>query len=260
MFSQQMMELLLREIRTSQEEMVAKLDADSKSWREELAAERRAIEARMEAIKARMKAMQENRGTSHKKMAADTKPKRDMETIACQECQEMEAHLEEEKLTSVDGKPETAEEEEEIPVDDAVVKPVKGWKKRHKGKKQAAGQLGEPKKLTRGICGSWMELTNTDRKVSHHAAVALRRRDAFKKETTQGTFGCWRKELTVDNCLHRLCKQSYDESQPLRGAHSSIEKPAVGTLVPRSRTSKWREDQEERRCQQVQTTLQVLLR
>jgi hypothetical protein len=44
-----------------------------------------------------------------------------METIACQE---MEAHPEEEKLTSVDTKPEAAEQQEEVPVEDATVMPV----------------------------------------------------------------------------------------------------------------------------------------
>jgi hypothetical protein len=72
------------------------------------------------------------------------------ETIACQE---MEARLDEEKPTSVNRKPEAAEEEE-VPVEDAVVKPVKGRKKRYGGKKQAAERYEEPEELTRGICGS----------------------------------------------------------------------------------------------------------
>jgi nucleosome-remodeling factor subunit BPTF len=45
----------------------------------------------------------------------------------------------------------------------------------------------------------------------------------------------------------------------LRDEHSSEEKPTTGTVASRSRTSKWRESQEERRRQQVQTKLQVLL-
>jgi hypothetical protein len=95
---------------------------------------------------------------------------------------------------------------------------------------------------------------------TRRAAVARRRRNAFKKEITQGNFGCQKKELAVDNCLHRLYKQHYEDSQPLRGTRSSVEKPAGGTIAPRSRTSKWREDQEERRRQEVQATIQVLLR
>lgn len=47
--------------------------------------------------------------------------------------------------------------------------------------------------------------------------------------------------------------------KPLRDDHSSEEKATTGTVASRSRTSKWRESQEERRRQQVQTKLQVLL-
>jgi hypothetical protein len=59
----------------------------------------------------------------------------------------MEAHPEEEKPTSMDRKPEAAEEEE-VPNEDAEVKLVKGWKKLHRGKKQAAERCEEPKELT----------------------------------------------------------------------------------------------------------------
>jgi hypothetical protein len=61
-------------------------------------------------------------------------------------CQGMEKRLEEEELTSVERKPEVAQQRE-VPVEDAVVKPVKGRKRRHRGMKQAAGQRGEPKKI-----------------------------------------------------------------------------------------------------------------
>jgi hypothetical protein len=45
-------------------------------------------------------------------------------------CQEMDARQDEQKPTPVDRKPETAKE---VPVEDAVVKPVNGRKKRHRG-------------------------------------------------------------------------------------------------------------------------------
>jgi hypothetical protein len=44
-------------------------------------------------------------------------------------CQEMEAHLEEKKPTSVDTKPEVAQKEE-VPVQDAIVTLVRELKKR----------------------------------------------------------------------------------------------------------------------------------
>jgi hypothetical protein len=59
--------------------------------------------------------------TNHKEMVAVTEPGRNVETIACQE---MEAHPEEEKPASVDMKPEAAEQQKEVPVEDATVIPV----------------------------------------------------------------------------------------------------------------------------------------
>jgi hypothetical protein len=68
-------------------------------------------------------------------------------------CHEMEERLEEEQPTSVVRKPEAAERQE-VPVEDPVLKLVKGRKRRHRGKKQAAERCEEPKELTPGICGS----------------------------------------------------------------------------------------------------------
>jgi hypothetical protein len=188
-----------------------------------------------------LKEMMQIMDTSHKEIMAEIKPGRNMETIACQE---MEAHPEEEKPASVDMEPEAAEQQEEVPVEDAtvmpvveteeessntrketmscqemearqdeqkltpmdrkpeaakvevpkedaVVKPVNGRKRRHRGKKQAAGRHEEPKKLTRGDCGSRMKLAAACRKASRHATVARRRKDTFKNKWTQN--GCQRR-------------------------------------------------------------------
>jgi hypothetical protein len=156
------------------------MEANIKSWREKIAAE-------TEAIKGRTRVIQENMGTSHKEMVAVIEPRRNMETIACQE---MEAHPEEEKPTSMDRKPEAAEEEE-VPVEDAVVKPVNGRKKRHRGKKQAAERCEEPEQHTRGTCATRRKLAAACRKVSQRATGARRRREAFKKDRTQD--GCQRR-------------------------------------------------------------------
>jgi hypothetical protein len=59
-------------------------------------------------------------GTSHKEMVAETKPERDMETMARRE---MEARPEEEQPTSLDRKPEAAEQQE-VPIKHAEVMPV----------------------------------------------------------------------------------------------------------------------------------------
>jgi hypothetical protein len=123
-------------IETNKEEM----EADRKAWQEEMAA-------------MRDRWMNDNHN----------------ETMACRET--MEARLEEKEPTLVDRKPEVAQQLE-VPNKDAVLKPVKGWMKRHRGKKQAAGQCEEPKELTQGDCGSWMKLASTCRKVSRRATVA----------------------------------------------------------------------------------------
>jgi hypothetical protein len=115
------------------------------------------------------------------------------EMLDCQEM--MEAHLEEKQLTSVDMKPE-AVQQREVPNVDAVVKPVKGRKKRQRGKKQAAERRKEPKELTRGICRSRMKLAAACRKVYRRATVAWRKRIIFGKSSTQRNCG-QRKEVST---------------------------------------------------------------
>jgi hypothetical protein len=105
-------------------------------------------------------------------------------------CQEMEDRLEEKEPASLDRKPEVAQQRE-VPIEDAVLKPVKGWKRRHRGKKQIAERCKEPEELTRGFCGSRRKLAASCRKVTHRATVAQCRRDAFMNDLTQD--GCQRR-------------------------------------------------------------------
>jgi hypothetical protein len=64
-----------------------------------------------------------------------------------------------------------------VPKEKAVVKPVKGRKKRLRGRKTAAGRCGEAKELTPSDCGSGKKLAAACRKVSSCAAVAWRKRN-----------------------------------------------------------------------------------
>jgi hypothetical protein len=80
-------------------------------------------------------------------------------------------------------------EHQEVPKEDAIVKPVKGRKKWHRGQKVAAGQRGEPKEPTRGDCGSLRKLAAACRKVSCRAAVAWCKGNVFRKIRTQGNYG-----------------------------------------------------------------------
>jgi hypothetical protein len=45
---------------------------------------------------------------------------------------------------------QSAEEHQVVPNEDAVVIPVRRWKKRHRGRKEAARRHGEPKEVNRG--------------------------------------------------------------------------------------------------------------
>jgi hypothetical protein len=72
------------------------------------------------------------------------------------------------EATDLKANPEEMESDsnhQEAPKEDVVVKPVKGRKKRHRGRMLAAGRHGEPKELTRGDCGSQRKLAATCRKV-----------------------------------------------------------------------------------------------
>jgi hypothetical protein len=66
---------------------------------------------------------------------------------------------------------------QQVPMEDAIVKPIGGRKKWHRGRHLAAGCRREPKELTRGDCGSQRKLAATCRKVSRHARVAWCKRN-----------------------------------------------------------------------------------
>jgi hypothetical protein len=133
---QQMIERLLtaqEEMRANQAKAEAKLDAYQEKaeigHKESLSR----LEDDRQAEQRFLKDMMQLMDTSHKEIMAEIKPRRDMETMACQE---MEARLEE--PTSVDRKPEVAQQRE-APVNDAEVMPVGELKrKRRRDQKLAA--------------------------------------------------------------------------------------------------------------------------
>jgi hypothetical protein len=97
---------------------------------------------------------------------------------------ELQDDQEASKTMDFKAKPEEMEsklEHWEVPKEDAIGKPVKGQKRQHRGQKQAAGQCGEPKELTRGDCGSGRRLAATCWRVSCCAAVAWCKRNVFRK-------------------------------------------------------------------------------
>jgi hypothetical protein len=114
------------------------------------------------------------------------------ETAASQEATEANT----EKTEPDRGMRQTVAEHQVALKEDAVVKPVKGRKKRHRGRRPAAGRRGEPKELTRSDCGYGKKLAAACRKVSSCATVAWRKRNLFRKNSTQGKYGP-RKRLTA---------------------------------------------------------------
>jgi hypothetical protein len=272
---QQMMELLLEmkaDRKADQEEADAnqeKAEADRKLDKEE----RKAHRAQMQEFMKTLQAYQAKTDvvlpgiqvteTSHRESTAVIKPvTEEVETMACQG---MEARLiEEGKPASLDKKPEAAEEYK-APAENATVIPVRERKKKRRWDQKLAAQHRRQKlnTSTRDNCGPQKRLAVTrrgttrrtkvarkapvDRKMSRRATVARQMSDIFRPNTTQRNFGCRRKELAVETCQRRLYKQPYEEYQPLRNARMSVEKPAVGTVAPRSRTSKCWGDHEERR-------------
>jgi hypothetical protein len=90
----------------------------------------------------------------------------------------------------------SVEEHQYTSTEEVAVMPVKGLRKRRRGRKLTAGRRGESKEVTRGNCGSRRKLDAACRKVSRHATVAWRKRKLFRKSETRGYCGS-RKRVTV---------------------------------------------------------------
>jgi hypothetical protein len=113
------------------------------------------------------------------------------ETTSCQEtttCHEAtDADLE--KTKPDPGMMQPVWENQVFRKEDAVVKLVKGRKKRHRGRKPTAGRRGEPKELTRSDCETGKKLAAACRNVSSCATVAWRKRNHLGKIGTQENCG-----------------------------------------------------------------------
>jgi hypothetical protein len=146
------------------------------------------------------------------------------ETISFQET--AEAHLECKEQTSVTM--ESEEKHQEAPKEDAVVKPVKGRKKRHRGRKPAAGRRGEPKELAQSDCGSGKKLAEAGRKMTRHATEAWRKRNVFRKIRTEENCGpC--KEFAVSGIRMTQC------AKVAQGRKHGLQKQEKDDIAPRTR-------------------------
>jgi hypothetical protein len=122
---------------------------------------------------------------------------------------------------------QSVEEHQEIPKEKVVVKPVKGRKKRHRGRKPAAGRRGEPKELTRGDFGSGKKLAAVCRKMTPRATVAWGKRNVLRKIVTQGNCGP-RKRLTAAGIRTTPC------AKVARGREHGLQRQGKDDIVPQT--------------------------
>jgi hypothetical protein len=239
MESQQMMELLLKEIRAGQEENrinPEKMDADRRTDKEDFLAKMDANQAKADADRAQMQEMMKMlqayqaktdavqlamqvTETSRIETATAFKLETEVKTMACQE---MEAHQREEEPTSAERKLEAAKQRE-VPVDEAELMPVgEPKKKRRRDRKLVAEHRRQkPKTSTRKNCGPQKRLAITHRGTTRHAKVARKApidrkmsrcptvarcmRDIVRKNLTQGASGFPRKRLVMANKTITRC-------------------------------------------------------
>jgi hypothetical protein len=169
---QQMLERILAgqaEMKTNNEEMLARLEAKIESNQVK-------TDVNLEEMKAAVHSMRAWR----------------KETLTCQEttmsCPERTEACQEGKELSPEEM-ESEVERREVPTEEAAVKSSRTMKKRHRGRRVAAGRRGKPKELTRSDCGSRGLLAAACRKVSRRATVAWRKRNISGKIRTQGSCG-----------------------------------------------------------------------
>jgi hypothetical protein len=148
---------------------------------------------------------------------------------ACQEMTTCHEAMEEdtEKIESYPGMMPSIAEHQVAPKKDAVVKPVEGWKKRHRGRKPAAGRRGWPKEMTLGDCGARRKLAAAWRKVSSCATVAWRKRNLFKKIVTQGNCGS-QKEFAAAGIRTTHC------AKVARGKEHGLQRQGNDDIAPRT--------------------------
>jgi hypothetical protein len=153
-------EKLREKIATDKEEMKAAM----RSMRSELD---EAIQQRIEQIKARTEAMQRKIGSSHMEIVSAFKPKIEKVTMACQEMETRQ----EEKPTSLDRKPEAAQEE--VPIEEAKVMPVGEPKKKRRRDRKMAMQhhRQKPETLTRENCRPQKRLPIARTETNHRVEV-----------------------------------------------------------------------------------------
>jgi hypothetical protein len=104
----------------------AKMDGDRKKDKEDLMKKLDTYQAMTDAVLLALQVME----TSHKEIVTECKPEMEIKTMACQEI-EAQPEEEEKEPTSVYRKPEVAHQQE-VPIENAEVMPVKEPKKKRR--------------------------------------------------------------------------------------------------------------------------------
>jgi hypothetical protein len=148
-----------------------------------------ATQVKMNETKEAMKTMQENIQENLKKTMEELLSKMEERMTANQaktdgKLRELTETIEKTLTEPSQEMMQSTEEHQEVPREDAAIIPVRRRKRQHRGWKQAAGQRGEPKELTRGDCGSQKKLAAACRKASRRATVAWHTRTVFRKSWT----------------------------------------------------------------------------
>jgi hypothetical protein len=161
-------------LKTMLAEMQERMDANTKTMREDMKASQAKADAQQAKMEARMDAKMGSMQAALKSAIKDIKFNRE-ETMACQGT--MEARLEEYKPASMDTTPEVARDQE-VPREDAEVMPVEEPRKRRRDRRNLA--VGRRQKKEKRILDArhrekQRDLVAARRGTTRRAAVARRR-------------------------------------------------------------------------------------
>jgi hypothetical protein len=186
--------------------MNEKMDANTKTHREDMLDMKATMNEKL-ATREDMRADREQRKAEMEDILAKMEERMTATQAKTEgKLKELTETFEETQMEPREEMMQSAEEHHEVPNADAVVIPVRGRKRRHRGRKQAAGRHGEPKELNRGDHGSRKKLAAACRKASRRATVAWLKRNVFRKSWTCGYCGL-RKEVTASRRMVKRCER-----------------------------------------------------
>jgi hypothetical protein len=203
----EMLEKMAADRKADQEKMAADRKADKKDLltRMEILidANRKKVEADKEGILARIK--EEDRQANQELLARMDAMfgAYEKSIMACLG----QAEFRTKKIQQDTEMMQSAEEHQDVPSEDVIVRPVKGLKKRRRGQKSTAGRHREPKELTQGYYGSRRKVTVAGKRTPRHATVAWLKSKLFRRSGIQENFGP-RKELTAAGIRMTHCAQA----------------------------------------------------